>query len=194
MDTPILGQITSVSVATVDSLQKSGDVEKSEIVKFKLESASIEDAQMSEFYPEVITMIRSISPCPAEEIKLSKVFTKLLLKITPENEDGEFLPGVGLESEESSFGRCEISKMTVKIKGDIPIYIFEMHFPIGYGNIPDMVGFYKKRIKFEFSDYIYPDGEEEKTKEQTLFDLEKTTKKHKVSVTLKSGDKSVTVG
>lgn len=182
METPILGVITAVSVASVDRLQPNGSSEKADIVKFKLESASIEDPQMMDFYPEAITMIRSVSPCPAEEMKFSKIFTNLLLKVTPESEDNDFLPGVGIESETSMFGRCEISKMSAKVKSDIPVYIFEMSFPVGYGNIPDMVGFYREKIKFELSRYEVKDGEED-----PLASFKKLEEEHNCKITLTTG-------
>jgi len=173
MDEEFLGIITAVSAGIIDEVLVKGEKNKTEIVKFKIETADVDSDEMKNFYPEIITMIESISPCPASKIEFQKVFSNLALAIKPETAE-ELIPVI---AESSNFGRVKISKIVVSIKCDIPCYAFEMSFPVGYGSIKDMYSNYQKKIMFSLSEYT----DDELLLKKKIVDFEKSQKSPGIS-------------
>jgi len=183
---PIRGMVTAVSVGPSTELEVSGNKKIDAVVKFKLESASIEDPQMSEFYPEIITTIRSISPSPIEEVKFKGTFRHMKLSMLPSDcEKDNLFPD--LLPSESLFAKVSIEKITVKMKEtDIPVYIFEMKFPLGYGNPQDLMNSFKKPVNFELDEMEIETTDLAKDAAKTLLDV---CDEHNVDITLSTGDK-----
>jgi len=150
----VLGVITAISAAVNNSIDMNGDQTSVEIVKFKFESASITDEMMQDLFPEAIIVLRSMSPLPVKKMEFNKVFPEMLAELLPYDDQKEVLPGIGIESNSSKFGRVKIDKFSVTLKEtDIPCYVFECSFPMQYGNPKDLYASFKQKVLFKFLDY-----------------------------------------
>ena len=146
-----LGMIASVTAAVKKDVTPEGEFVLQEIVKFKLESSSIDYDNLKEFYPEMVAMLTNIEPNPCTEMKFANQYANIKFSFLPEGEQDENFFNDGLES---VYGKVTIDGITVKIKESIPLYVFEMSYPVGYGSIKDLFKNLKQKISFEIDEWI----------------------------------------
>jgi len=142
-----IGQITAVAAKTRKEKGNDGTVQEQHYYAVTLESADIDYDALSAWHPSAGVTLLNIQPIPFRSVDFGEV-TQYNMSMDFFSEQEE--RGAMLDDAEAHFDKLEIANMTVKVKDNVPVFIFKMCFPMLAGvSYNFLVKAVKKKISFE---------------------------------------------
>lgn len=139
-----LGMITAVSAQIKTIKSEDGTPIKTDYLKVKLESASIDYESIRDFNPSISSTLLNIQPLPFKSVNFGDQSTYgMMVKFSYMTEDD-----TKIESE--NYGNVMINNLTVNIKENIPVFVFTLDIPACYKN-DFLLRSIKQKINFQFS-------------------------------------------
>jgi len=118
------GKITSVSAGAKIETNGSGEKERFEIYKVKLESDDIDYDSLTEFNSAIASTLLNIQPMPFLSVDFGDQ-TTINTSVMFSEIESENVPYC-----EAQFIKVMITNLTVKSKEDIPKYVFTLEIPL----------------------------------------------------------------
>lgn len=141
----IVAMIMSCSASVKTVTFPNGIKAKEPIFKVKLESASIDYPQMKNFHPEACATLLNIQPMPFKLVNFGDITGGFKLDLFSEEDER----GEAFDSADVSYSNVQIANMTVNVKGNIPVYAFQLEIPMSNPNGDWLFQCVKKKISFE---------------------------------------------
>lgn len=142
-----LAQITAVAAKTRKETGDDGTKQEQHYYAVTLESADIDYDSLSAWHPAAGATLLNIQPIPFKSVDFGEVtqYNMSMDFFSEVEERGELL-----DEAEAHFDKLEILNMTVKVKDNIPVFVFKMAFPMLAGvSYNFLVKAVKKKISFE---------------------------------------------
>ncbi len=150
-----LGVITSVSAGVKTVKLPDGAKIKQGVFKVKLESADIDYKVMNEFNPNISATLLNIQPMPMKGVDFGEQLVNNLMASFYTEDEGQLdmITDDVLDGAEADCIDIDITNLNVKIKENIPTYIFSLEIPMSNNGTFLFLNL-KKKISFEFADMV----------------------------------------
>ena len=155
LDEKFIGMISSVSAGIKTIKADDGTKMKIGAYKVKLESASIDYDSIAKFNPAISATLLNIQPIPFLSVNFGDQSTlNMMLRLF--SEEDEDLQNRTAEEEinddsDATFGNVMIKNLLVKVKENIPIFVFTLEIPMHYDG-KFLFRSLKSKISFEFAE------------------------------------------
>jgi len=155
LDEKFIGMISSVKAGIKTVKAEDGTKMKIGTYDVKLESASIDYDSIAKFNPNVSATLLNIQPIPFNSVNFGDQSTlNMQLNLFSEEEDDINQKSVENELNhvsDASYGNVMIKNLLVKVKDNIPIFIFTLEIPMHYDG-KFLFRSLKSKISFEFAE------------------------------------------
>ena len=150
-----IGQITSVSAGTKQLKLSDGSKHLKALFLVKLESNDIDYESIEKFNSAISSTLLNIQPMPFVSVNFGEqmaynmalnLFSEEVDEIERKSTEEAFN-----NTSDASYGNVMITNLTVKVKENIPLFIFTLEIPMDYDG-KFLFTNLKKKISFEFDE------------------------------------------
>ena len=124
-------------------------------IRIKLECANINIDSMREFNPAIAQIIETISPIPFETCGFGDQ-SRIGINIGIKSYSQDLLPDMP-DIPEFVYKRVMFTNLDVKVKENIPVYVFTIDIPFSNSDIKQLFKFLKINISFYFTEGTFSD-------------------------------------